>query len=276
MNSRLPLFLALLTPLFALSGCGEDPNAKYGPTITRAEALTLLNAINTQAKGNPLPAAYHATYTQPILVLILVGNHTDDITYDTTNSFYEDTLGSNSYWAFKKDNAIYTARDVTSSSNSTSTHTMSYEVHSSSSYTFSEGVNAMVKEANGGSFLTITPYPDSFLIKEAQTRGQEIATELSAFGTEGNTSASNGTSISDESYRSNGAGELFMSYKTTTTSNGSSSTTTCEYRFSSNLMVRDYEYQSWVPNEANLSYSDVTLNYPDFSKFTPSSSASSI
>lgn len=275
MKRSLLVVPCLLIPCFALSACTSANEKTYGPSITRVEAESHLDAIQSAVNASTftLPAAYSATDANFIWVVIAVVPYNDKITYDATHQFYHDVYGGNEYWAFVKDGTVYEAKSETSTVSSKETTNQSYVAYSGS---WEAAVSDMVSQNNKArSIFNSAPEPTALLNDAVRTKVGTIKAGLKAWDTttsSSSNSSSAGTTVTikDEEYRSKAEGQLYVHY--TSVSKDSNGTTTTEhtYIFENYLLTKYYEKSGLFPVEIEMAYSDVKLDYPTFSPTTSS------
>lgn|SRR5574344_239058 len=279
MKRSLAILPCLLIPCFALSGCTNPNEATYGPSITRTEAESHLEAISVAVNqaSFSLPSAYYAYDSTVFLAIFIPVSSTDKITYDTTNQFYHDVYNGNEYWAFVKDGTVYEAKSVTSTVSSKETTTQTYTAVSLS---WAGAVQEMVSANNKTrTFLNAAPYPDTFLADTVKNKASTIEKGLKAFDTvatsSNSVSSSAGTTVTiqNEEYRSKADGQIYIHYVSVTKDSDGSSSTEHTYIFENNLLKKYYEKSGLIPEEIDMTYADVKLDYPTFNPTTSSASS---
>jgi hypothetical protein len=253
------LSLLSLALLFSVTGCRNQNEIDYGPSITRKEAITLLTSASgkTNATDYVLPTAFEAKITVPFLALILVVPRVDQIVYSQKQEFYSDIVGGDTYWAFRKDDQMIEAQSVsTAQGSSESKIEKTYQV-----------VNKSFTDAAGDMKPTFSPYAENIPANALRSRPKEILTRLNSLESDGSYSASATTyTVRKEEYRSNGEGNLFIAFEATPADGSNRLSIT--YVFKNSLLVQDDEKQTLVGNLSEYTWAEPTVTYPDLSTFT--------
>jgi predicted small lipoprotein YifL len=257
--------LVLLALVTALTGCRNKNEDLYGPSLTRAQAETHLQAIIDATSGSAFnkPTAYTLKRSSPFFALIIVVNRVDTVTYSPAKSYYLDQYGDDSYWAYLKDDQMIEAKSVLttssdSASTSASTRTSTYSVTND---TFTQACDAMRPK--------FAPYPDTVVSNAISSRPKDILAGLKEIDAGNGTLAGTSSvtySVIDEEYRSQGDDNLYLSY--TKKPSDKSSSTRCTYVFKDYLIQSDHEKQTIIDDGYDFTWGEPSISYPDLSTFT--------
>jgi hypothetical protein len=280
MNKKSNLaFLSLSMVAAMLSSCGNALEKEYGPTIKRADAMSLLQAIiakngTSSASG---PTAFSVSHTDTAaFVIIAVVPYTENMSYDKTNQYYYSEIGSIKRWVFVKDGTLYDAKysKTTKTDASSSTYEVETKTYTVSTAGFDNEVQTAVNDKDGLTFLESRVNPQSVNSKANISEPTDTLAKLKKYNDGNGSYTDNSTTytISNEEYRSSADGTLYISFNQNSV-DGSNDKSTTNYTMGIKdyLTVTDRNKQVGTIVKLDYGYNFTwqapSLNYPDLSTF---------